>query len=173
MFFLAIFYFYDPTLELAMFTFIKRLVFTIFCLLLALPSVFYIQRDYYAEWLIAYILLSILLIPLSIRFIPSKKKRLAFSALREEYEKLLKQESAIRADASRLEMACPSCSEKHSYWGFMSDEKCNKCGSDLWATVLAQYDQAYDDLLRRYEKIQAFRAGLSSSDLRKLSKRSS
>jgi|GEM_PF-1016989 len=137
-------------------------------------TVFYIPdkyaEKYYPIWLVSFFIFFIFITFLSVKLIPSSKDEKLFKKVLEEYADIEKIEEDIRTEALRLEYSCPSCKSKNTFWSFLFDYKCVKCGSELWTSDLSKYDEIYDNLFKKREKIHSFYNKLKPSIKNKLKK---
>ena len=110
----------------------------------------------------------ILIVVLSVKIIPSKKKIVSLQKLLDDYKSILELENDLKIKATVLALECPACKENGNYWTYLEEEKCKKCGSTLWSTNLKEKDQSYLKLLEKKEKVRRFYAKLTNRMLRKL-----
>lgn len=149
---------------------LRRIIFILFWQCLFFLTVFYIARKYYAEWLVAFFVVFVFLVYLSSKVIPSRRREEAMQKLYEEYSVISQKEQDIRTQSLKLEMTCPSCGTSNSYWTFLEDYKCLKCGSDLWMTTLPKQTKQHDALFQEREKVFAFYSRIGSRLRRRLVK---
>lgn len=147
---------------------LRRILFVLFWQLVFLLVLLRLPRELYAEWLVGFGIGTLLSAVFSFRFIPGRREEAAFILLRKEYEENAVALEDARGQALRLEMSCPACKTKGSYWSFLEDYKCDKCGSDLWVSTLKKYSAAHSRLFEKRDRAFTFNSRLSSRVRRRL-----
>ena len=147
---------------------LRRIAFVLFWQLVFVLVLLRLPRELYAEWLVGFGIGTLLSIVFSFRFVPGKREEEAFLKLRKEFEENVAALEDVRSQALRLEMSCPGCKTKSSYWSFLEDYKCDKCGSDLWVSTLKKYPAGHSRLFEKRDRAFAFNNRLSSRVRRRL-----
>lgn len=119
-------------------------------------ALFLFPRELRLVWAASGAILLILWAALSIRFIPSSKRRKLVRSLATEYQKILKLESDLKVDALSIKIDCPACKASDNLWRFLEDDTCPSCKSGLWTTSIEGGDEQLLKLYKKKEIINAF-----------------
>lgn len=148
----------------------KQLLMIIFWSSLYFLSVFYIPDSYYPQWAVSFFLFFIFISFISFKIIPSKKDEKLYKKILEDYKEIVKLEDDVRKNALQLELTCPDCKTSNNYWSYLDDHRCNKCGSEVWSTVIKDLGKNYEKIFNDREKIFAFYSKINGKTKRKLKK---
>jgi hypothetical protein len=136
--------------------FLKRFLFVIFFQILYFFTVFYVEEFYYPHWLGSFVLVFGILVILSTKAIRSAKKELELKNALTEYAAANKVIDDIRNESLKLSFTCPKCETENTYWAYLENGNCPKCGSNLWPTKIKTCEDIYDKLFKKNEKARSY-----------------
>lgn len=146
--------------------FLSVLVSILVFLLLWALALFLFPRELRLVWAASGSMTLILWTLLSIRFIPSRKRRALIKDLAADYQKILKQEADLKIDAIAIKISCPACQTSDNLWRFLDEDACPACKSGLWTTGMEEKDEQILKLYKKKESINAFYDRLPAALLR-------